>query len=180
MSDPKKPINDPSFWRRRLLEAQAKGEGLHNSIYITDPETWQRIENDTAGVLKRHLLPGQRVLDAGCGYGALLGLLPTLDPPLRYVGVDLSPEMVEIARLRHPGGEFQVGNLAALPFGNKAFDWAVARSILCMVHDNLGSEVAEAVRAEVLRVAKLTIWIEYGDVLGYRVEPEGSRGVPLL
>ncbi len=51
--------------------------------------------------------PGQRVLDLGCGTGRLLAALE----PSRGVGVDLSPVMIEEARRRHPGLEFEVGDV---------------------------------------------------------------------
>jgi SAM-dependent methyltransferase len=54
------------------------------------------------------LIPaGLRVLDLGCGTGGLLAALQ----PSRGVGVDLSPNMAEIARANHPSLEFIVGDI---------------------------------------------------------------------
>lgn len=56
----------------------------------------------------RFLIPeGLRVLDLGCGTGRLLARLK----PARGVGVDISPNMVEAARARHPELEFHVGDI---------------------------------------------------------------------
>src|ERR1700761_7110564 len=56
----------------------------------------------------RFLIPeGLRVLDAGCGTGRLLAALR----PRRGVGIDISPEMIEIARADHPQFEFAVGDV---------------------------------------------------------------------
>jgi SAM-dependent methyltransferase len=60
----------------------------------------------------REALAG-RVLDAGCGAGRLLGYLRALGGEVH--GVDISPEMVARARLRHPGIDVRVGDLADLP-----------------------------------------------------------------
>ena len=52
--------------------------------------------------------PGLRVLELGCGLGDLLAALK----PSRGVGLDFSPGMLEQARQRHPGLEFQVADAA--------------------------------------------------------------------
>jgi ubiquinone/menaquinone biosynthesis C-methylase UbiE len=50
--------------------------------------------------------PQSRVLDLGCGTGELLA---SLEPSIG-VGVDLSPEMVDIARGKYPHLDFRVGD----------------------------------------------------------------------
>ncbi|MGO4666590.1 flippase-like domain-containing protein [Bosea sp. 2RAB26] len=56
----------------------------------------------------RHLIPeGSRVLDLGCGTGALLAALK----PSHGLGVDLSARMIDCARIRHPDLEFVVGDV---------------------------------------------------------------------
>lgn len=59
---------------------------------------------------------GARVVDVGCGTGRLepylaaKGLIPS--------GIDLSPEMIRVARRDHPGFGFDVADLRELPFGD--------------------------------------------------------------
>ena len=48
--------------------------------------------------------PGKRVLEIGCGRGDLLSALN----PTHGVGIDLSSEMIEIARAHHPNLTFEV------------------------------------------------------------------------
>src|SRR4029453_11155386 len=50
--------------------------------------------------------PGQRVLELGCGEGQLLRSLQ----PSHGVGVDLSQEMINLARKHAPEFEFHIGN----------------------------------------------------------------------
>ena len=52
--------------------------------------------------------PGATVLEMGCGLGDLLDTVR----PLRGVGVDFSPKTIALARQRHPGLEFYVGEAA--------------------------------------------------------------------
>lgn len=56
----------------------------------------------------RFLIPeGCRVLDLGCGMGDLLASVN----PGYGVGIDFSPNMIEIARERHPSLEFRVADI---------------------------------------------------------------------
>jgi len=58
------------------------------------------------------LRPGMRVLDAGCGTGALEALLARRHPEVEVVAVDASPAMLARAR-RHQTGSSQTRFVAA-------------------------------------------------------------------
>jgi SAM-dependent methyltransferase len=62
------------------------------------------------GKLRHHIRPGARVLEWGCGRGDLLKGLR----PVRGLGVDLSPKMIEQAQARNAGNgvEFRAGDIA--------------------------------------------------------------------
>ncbi|OHC67338.1 MAG: glycosyl transferase [Rhodocyclales bacterium RIFCSPLOWO2_02_FULL_63_24] len=68
-----------------------------NSFYYRDDRAYMRF-------LVR---PGQRVLELGCGTGDLLSELE----PARGVGVDLSSNMVDVARRRFPHLQFLQGDI---------------------------------------------------------------------
>ena len=62
--------------------------------------------------------PGSRVLEIGCGTGDLLaGVKPRVG-----VGIDFSPEMVALARERHPELTFIEADAHALTLGGQTFD----------------------------------------------------------
>lgn len=68
------------------------------------------------------LSPSTRVLDAGCGNGALAGEL--LARGCGVVGIDLGRRGVEIARAHHPAGRFEV-----MPVDERMLGaWARSRS----------------------------------------------------
>ncbi|EFV14852.1 hypothetical protein HMPREF9336_00302 [Segniliparus rugosus ATCC BAA-974] len=67
---------------------------------------------------------GRAALDAGCGPGHAAGALAQAG--LAVEGVDLSLEMVSLARQRHPGLRFATADMAALPYPDGAFDGVCA------------------------------------------------------
>src|SRR5579884_386268 len=85
-----------------------------------------------------------RVLDAGCGSGGNLGLYRGAGP---VFGVDTATTALAQARRRGYRG-VAVASLAALPFGDGAFDLVAATDVVEHVADD-----AEALR-ELLRVTR--------------------------
>jgi len=65
--------------------------------------------------------PGSRFLDLACGTGNLMLALHGRCPA-RYVGIDLSPDMLRIARGKLPQALFVRGNVAGMPFATGSFD----------------------------------------------------------
>src|SRR5205823_3081120 len=60
-----------------------------------------------------------------CGSGKLTAELARLaGPGGRVVGLDFSPEMLQVARKDHPRIEFLEGDALALPFDDASFDAA--------------------------------------------------------
>jgi ubiquinone/menaquinone biosynthesis C-methylase UbiE len=66
---------------------------------------------------------GTSVADVGCGTGRLEPYLAARGLTPR--GIDLSPEMVRVARRDHPGFGFEVADLRKLPFGDASLAGAV-------------------------------------------------------
>jgi len=88
---------------------------------------------------------GGLVGDLGCGPGRVAGHLAGLG--MDVSGVDLSPRMVEVARLDHPAIPFTVGSMAALPFGDAELAGALAwYSIIHTPDERQGGLFAEFAR----------------------------------
>ncbi|MGH3103779.1 MAG: class I SAM-dependent methyltransferase [Gaiellaceae bacterium] len=78
---------------------------------------------------------GQRVLDVGCGPGALTAELVTRLGPDAVSAVDPSEPFVAAARERHPGVSVRRAAAEQLPFGDQAFDAALAQLVVHFMAD---------------------------------------------
>jgi SAM-dependent methyltransferase len=76
---------------------------------------------------------GRRAVDAGCGTGRHTAKL--VDRGWETVGVDGSPEMLEVARERVPGAELREGDLRELPVEDASADLAVCALALSHLPD---------------------------------------------
>ena len=87
-------------------------------------------------LLKSKLTDGV-VLDIGCGPGQLSRRLAKVNPKLKVIGVDLSPNMIEgatiMAREENLSNvEFMIGNVENLPFADQYADLTISMgSLLC-------------------------------------------------
>src|SRR3954452_23876895 len=85
---------------------------------------------DLAGVT-----PGDRVLDVGCGPGALTAELAARLGPDAVVAVDPSEPFVAAARERNPGVDVRRASAEELPFADGAFDAAIAQLVVHFMRD---------------------------------------------
>jgi SAM-dependent methyltransferase len=98
---------------------------------------------DLAGVVG-----GQRVLDVGCGPGALTAELVARVGPAAVSAVDPSEPFVAAARARNPEVDVQQASAESLPFADGAFDAALAQLVVHFMSD------AAAGVAEMRRVTR--------------------------
>ena len=75
------------------------------------------------------LRPDLKLLDIGCGTGALLHEVQTIEPSLDVCGVDLSAEMLGVARDRlRPGTPLLRADVGRLPLAAATYDVVVSSS----------------------------------------------------
>jgi SAM-dependent methyltransferase len=91
---------------------------------------------------------GQRVLDVGCGPGALTAVLVTRLEPSAVAAVDPSEPFVEAARTRNPGVDVRQASAEHLPFADGAFDAAIAQLVVHFMADPIAglAEMARVTR----------------------------------
>jgi SAM-dependent methyltransferase len=78
---------------------------------------------------------GQRVLDVGCGPGALTAELVRRLGPAAVSAVDPSEPFVAAAQERHPGVSVRRAAAEQLPFADQAFDAALAQLVVHFMAD---------------------------------------------
>ncbi len=81
-------------------------------------------------ILRFHIPPGSKVIEIGCGTGDLLHSLA----PVRGVGIDISPKMIEIARSKYPDLDFLVGDAEDLPL-SEPFDYVILSDVIGYMED---------------------------------------------
>jgi SAM-dependent methyltransferase len=78
---------------------------------------------------------GQRVVDVGCGPGALTAELARRVGPTAVAAVDPSEPFVDAARERLPGVDVRLASAESLPFADGAFDAALASLVVHFMRD---------------------------------------------
>src|SRR5919206_2612926 len=96
------------------------------------------------------IAPGQRVLDVGCGTGALTSELVRQLGAAAVNAVDPSDRFVAAVRDRHPGVRVQPATAEQLPFEDRAFDAALAQLVVHFMADPVSGlrEMARVTRAQ--------------------------------
>jgi 2-polyprenyl-3-methyl-5-hydroxy-6-metoxy-1,4-benzoquinol methylase len=126
----------------RLLARQG-AEGIWNWQSPSGRVRWAR----RVKMLSSHLKPGMTVLELGCGTGCFTRELARSGAEV--VGIDVSPELLEIARANcsEPNVQYRIENAYALSYDEAAFDSVVGSSILHHL------EIEQALR-DIYRVLK--------------------------
>lgn len=112
---------------------------------------------DFAGVLQ-----GQRVIDVGCGPGALTVELAERLGPSSVAAVDPSKPFVAAVQARHPGVDVRLASAEHLPFDDDAFDAALAQLVVHFMSDPVAglTEMARVTRRDGVVVA--CVWDHAG------------------
>ncbi len=128
--------------------------------------------------LARYLDRDSRILDYGCGYGRILGVLDE-QGYADLIGVDPAPAMIAAARSRHPGIAFHLlTDPPVLPLADESVDAVLLYAVLTCIPTDDGqrgviSEVSRVLRpGGLLNVSDL--WMQT-DVRNLDRYAEGLR-----
>lgn len=166
------PILETAYWQQRIAEAPP--DQLWKAVYNCTEDHWLTVERNHQGILAFAIGPEESILDLGCGWGRLLNMLPD-DWCGQYLGVDLSPDFLEMARKRYPHRTFlqaDIRYVAGCPLvaANAPWDWAVMISMEAMFKLHVGMETWAPIEKTIRQVAKKLLYLEY--TRGYKVLAE--------
>jgi SAM-dependent methyltransferase len=109
MSDEQKPRTSETnarLWGARAQDWAEVQEGVCRPVYLA---VFERVG----------LKGGDNYLDVGCGAGMAAQIAN--DRGAKVCGLDAASNLLGIARKRVPAGDFRLGDLESLPFGNDSF-----------------------------------------------------------
>jgi SAM-dependent methyltransferase len=109
------------------------------------------------------LEPSQRVLDVGCGPGALTAVLVDRLGADNVTGIDPSAPFVDAVRTRLPGVDIRQAPAEALPFEDASYDAALAQLVVHFMADPVAGlrEMARVTRPG--GVIAACVWDHAGD-----------------
>jgi ubiquinone/menaquinone biosynthesis C-methylase UbiE len=134
---------------------QTEGNVLHSARSYDFLTGWLLKSSEESIRIQSQIQPGNKVLDAGCGSGRLtLAAQKWVGPQGEVVGLDASPEMIQVARQKATRAgltaKFEVGVVEAMPFPDGSFDVVLNR---LMLH-HLPGDLKQRGLAEMRRVLK--------------------------
>ncbi|MFY9265364.1 MAG: methyltransferase domain-containing protein [Solirubrobacterales bacterium] len=121
--------------------------------------------------------PGMRVLDVGCGPGALTGELANYLGARNVSAVDPSESFVDACRKRHPAVEVAAASAEALPFDGNTFDATLSQLVVNFMTD------AETGVREMCRVTRpggvvsSCVWDDAGEMTLLRAFWRAARDI---
>lgn len=116
------------IYKKQEIEFEDKIADQYNSWYH---QTYmeRQIDSDFTNYLKKFIKKGDKVLDLGCGPASLWYRFIKIKS-IDLIGVDISPNMIGVAKKLYPNNKFKVGDTENIPFKDKTFDVVICSSVL--------------------------------------------------
>ncbi len=131
----------------------------YNLIAEEFSRTREKIWEETRFLFDDYLVPGDKVLDSGCGNGRYYPLFK--EKQVEYIGIDSSKKLIELTKERYPEADFRVEDALKLSFNDNYFNAVYSIAVL---HHIPSKELRLQFLNEAKRVLKpgglliLTVW----------------------
>jgi ubiquinone/menaquinone biosynthesis C-methylase UbiE len=151
-----------SFIEKNLLYYDSRSQVFNKSYNIFwSGKRAQEVRFETLHRIGN--LSNKDILDVGCGYGDFfLYLLERGITPKKYVGLDINPEVIEIAK-KHVNSEiaeFKVSDILKEEYGEKSFDYVFASGIFAFNEDNWYDYVKDMLK-EMLKISSSGVGVNF-------------------
>lgn len=113
--------------RKSSVFDSKKGYDKYASFYDKKTVFLDSFEQRVIGKMLR-CVKGRKILDAGCGTGRLIDKL--LASGANVAAIDISPEMLRIAKKKFQNVKFVEGDVENLPFEDECFDIVIASFLI--------------------------------------------------
>jgi ubiquinone/menaquinone biosynthesis C-methylase UbiE len=119
-------------------------------------------------------LKNATVLDVGCGFGDLCRFLEKKKLNVKYYGVDINQDFIDVAKKRNPHGKFELRDIEKNPF-NRKFDYVFGAGIFTLA----SFKNAKPIIKEQFRICKkgvaidfVSTYVTYKDDFLFYTDPE--------
>lgn len=124
---PPDPAGDRAAMRGLFAHIARTYDCMNRLMTLGQDRRWRR-----DALHRASLAPGSRLLDLGCGTGEVARQALKLEPGLRVIAADITPEMMRLGRSRPEtrGVRWVVADALRLPFGRGTFDAVISAFLL--------------------------------------------------
>ena len=133
--------------RKRIIDRHSdslKRYGYHpNALYWSNKD----VQDIRFAVLAEiGVASGDSVLDVGCGFADLKRWFDTRGMMVDYTGIDISPDLIAVARQHHPHTDLWVGELHDGRFKARSFDWILLSGALNEPYHDKGKYTRKVIK----------------------------------
>jgi len=112
--------------RKRIIDRHRDSLTRHghhpNALYWSSREIQEIRFRILADIGIKH---GDTVLDVGCGFGDFKCWFEGEVRQIRYTGIDISPDLIRVAKEQHPDATMLSGELHDFDLEEASFDWVI-------------------------------------------------------
>jgi len=157
-----------------VWDGLASENEIHAAIAASSEEREREKGRESLEFILRHLEPGMRVLDLGCGYGRLAKYLLPAVALDAYVGIDCSPVMLKKFHERYAASDAERGtplvlvrgDIDRLPLRDASVDACIVSAVYLHNHKDVTRRSLSEVRRVLRPGGKLLIVSSFPNAAG--------------
>jgi SAM-dependent methyltransferase len=127
--------------------------------------------------------PGTSLVDVGCGFGDYFGYLQRRGIDVDYLGIDINPDLVSVARTKYPTARFEVRDIQRESPPDSDFFVSTSAFNLPLEHQDNYDFIAEMLAVMYHRARRgvavdlLSTYVDYPSPHGFHYSPERVLGL---